>query len=180
MTICLTCGMEFIPSRNSDRIKYCSANCRIEKRNKDKYGTEWYRKNREHIREYRQSISEKRKADRKARYANDIEFREHVKAKARESARRNPQLKKNRHLKESHGITLNEYQLKLKEQNGKCAICGRIDSADKITKYFHVDHDHATGKIRGLLCSNCNLGLGKFKDNADFLLKASEYLRMWN
>jgi Recombination endonuclease VII len=56
-----------------------------------------------------------------------------------------------------------------KAQDYKCAICGE-------EKRLVVDHDHATGDIRALLCDDCNKGLGSFKDNPDNLLKAAYYL----
>jgi len=52
-----------------------------------------------------------------------------------------------------------------------CAICGR-------TQAMHIDHDHANGKVRGYLCSRCNVGLGQFLDNPDLLRKATTYLEM--
>ena len=56
------------------------------------------------------------------------------------------------------------------EQANGCAICGNSD------KRLHVDHDHATGKVRGLLCMECNVSLGKFKDSPELLRKAIVYL----
>jgi hypothetical protein len=63
----------------------------------------------------------------------------------------------------------------LKEQGGVCKICGTDKPWSRSGK-FTIDHDHATGRVRGLLCHNCNLGLGKFKDSIEFLRKAMEYL----
>ena len=60
----------------------------------------------------------------------------------------------------------------LSNQSGHCAIC-----INKDKRKLAVDHCHKTGKIRGLLCSNCNQGLGMFKDNLDFLGRARNYLR---
>jgi len=62
-----------------------------------------------------------------------------------------------------------------KEQNFGCAICGITEEETK--KSFCVDHDHKTGKVRGLLCNNCNHGLGLFKDNTLFLARAINYLK---
>jgi len=57
--------------------------------------------------------------------------------------------------------------------NAVCAICGGVN---KNGKHLSLDHDHATGKFRGWLCSHCNSGLGWFKDNASIMAKAIEYL----
>ena len=58
-------------------------------------------------------------------------------------------------------------------QGGRCAICG----AEQGNRRFHLDHDHATGRARGLLCHSCNLGLGAFRDNPEWLDAAAAYLR---
>lgn len=82
---------------------------------------------------------------------------------------------KNTQLKIRFGITLNEYNNLLEKQNNQCAICF-IHQGD-IKKKFAVDHNHETGKIRGLLCHHCNVGLGHFRDNVDFLQSAILYLQ---
>ncbi len=63
-------------------------------------------------------------------------------------------------------------------QNGLCAICNQPETAFMKNKimYLAVDHDHKTGKIRGLLCSNCNNGLGRFYDNVELLQNAIGYI----
>ena len=64
----------------------------------------------------------------------------------------------------------------MRAQKGRCAICGRT-SREADTPRLVVDHDHATGKIRGLLCNGCNAGLGFFGEVATRLLAAVEYLK---
>lgn len=81
----------------------------------------------------------------------------------------------NKRYKERYGIRYDEYCNMLKEQNHKCAICG-VDEVDSRSGKLCVDHDHNTGKVRKLLCHNCNCGLGHFKDNISSLSKALEYL----
>lgn len=78
-------------------------------------------------------------------------------------------------LKKIHGITQEEYLERLAKQNGTCAICGDKESKGK-WKAFNIDHCHKTKKIRGLLCGNCNRGLGYFKDDINFLTRAIKYL----
>jgi len=82
-----------------------------------------------------------------------------------------------------YGITFEEFERKLKLQNKNCAICGNDlkIKADNISrnKNVHVDHCHKTGKVRGILCKNCNLGLGFFFDSTSNLLHAVEYLRSY-
>lgn len=77
------------------------------------------------------------------------------------------------HLRRKFGITQAHYERILKRQGGGCAICG--DPPPPGTS-LHVDHDHRTGKVRGLLCVNCNNGLGQFKESAGRLAMAFEYL----
>ena len=70
-----------------------------------------------------------------------------------------------------------ELFLKLLESQGNtCAICKKTNTLNKKNN-LSVDHCHSTGKIRGLLCSKCNFGLGQFKDNPELLLKAAEYVK---
>ena len=77
------------------------------------------------------------------------------------------------HLKRKYGITLEAYQTMLVNQGGRCAICRRQPPSDIS---LHVDHDHQTGKIRGLLCFTCNNALGDFEDDASLLRSAITYV----
>jgi len=72
-----------------------------------------------------------------------------------------------------YGITLNAYEAMFEAQGGTCRICGNRSTN---SKRLHVDHNHATGRIRGLLCDICNRGIGMFKDNPDRLRNAADYL----
>ncbi len=80
-------------------------------------------------------------------------------------------------LKRMFGMAIEEYEQKAQEQGNVCAICKGLC---KSGKRLAVDHDHKTGKIRDLLCGNCNGGLGKFQDDPELLIKAAEYLRKHN
>jgi hypothetical protein len=77
------------------------------------------------------------------------------------------------HLKRTFGITLDDYDRLLAAQGGGCAICGRPPREDIA---LHVDHDHATGKVRGILCFKHNNALGDFDDDAELLQRALAYL----
>lgn len=84
-----------------------------------------------------------------------------------------PEIYENYRLKHKYGITKSDYENLLKKQNGKCAICG-----ERSEKKLHVDHNHETGRVRGLLCHNCNITIGRMKENPDALRSAAEYLEM--
>jgi len=75
-------------------------------------------------------------------------------------------------------MTVKQFNDMKEEQKHKCAICGvSLDSLEvEIRRRLNVDHDHETGKVRGLLCGDCNSGLGFFKDNFIILQKAETYL----
>lgn len=77
--------------------------------------------------------------------------------------------------KKRYGISSNTYKQLFDEQNGLCAICGVAERGNKYP-YLCVDHGHATGKIRGLICNHCNTMLGYSKDNSDTLRKGAVYL----
>jgi hypothetical protein len=94
-------------------------------------------------------------------------------AYARKWRAANPLKAKQHDLTKMFGISLAEYEAKLAAQGGVCAVCGQKDEWFSLA----VDHDHATGLVRGLLCSQCNRGLGLFKDRADLLDNAAAYLR---
>lgn len=79
---------------------------------------------------------------------------------------------KNSRLKKEYGITLDDYEAMLTEQDGKCFICGK----DSDWGTLAVDHCHKTGKVRKLLCFSCNTSIGKFNDDPALLRKAAEYL----
>lgn len=90
------------------------------------------------------------------------------------------------HLNNKYGITLSDYNSLLTKQNGTCAICKlpetrvvrnapTIRGSNKPSN-LPVDHDHKTGRIRGLLCTKCNLALGYFQDDVALLRSAVEYL----
>ena len=86
---------------------------------------------------------------------------------------------KNYDLKKSYGITYDDYNKMFIEQNGCCAICDThiTDINHKHKKHLCIDHNHETGKVRGLLCDSCNRGIGLLKDNYKILIKAANYLK---
>jgi hypothetical protein len=92
---------------------------------------------------------------------------------------RDPKKRREAAWKRKYGISGEDYEAFLKSQNGVCAICSTHNVGGR-HKFFHVDHNHKTRKVRGLLCSNCNRGLGLFKDDPKVLKKAIEYLNKSN
>ena len=78
-------------------------------------------------------------------------------------------------LKRKYNITYNELEFLYHKQNGRCAICHQ-EIALKGGRYTHIDHDHISGKVRGILCRNCNIILGIIKEDTKILRNAAEYL----
>jgi hypothetical protein len=77
------------------------------------------------------------------------------------------------YLKRNYGITVDEYDLLVAEHDGVCAICKKPRPDDR---KLHIDHDHASGKIRGLLCFRCNNALGDLDDDPVLFQRAADYL----
>jgi len=75
-----------------------------------------------------------------------------------------------------YGLTIEDYDAMLLEQQGVCAICSKAEAVSS-KGVLSVDHDHKSGKVRGLLCDTCNRGLGHFFDNTEYLTKAVLYLQ---
>lgn len=96
-----------------------------------------------------------------------------VKARNYQFRADNPDWWRERHLRNTFGITVAEYDKMLKAQDGRCAICGRVPR----TRRLAVDHSHTTGTVLGLLCSRCNRGLGPFEHNTEVLKRAIMYMR---
>lgn len=150
-----------------DGAYYCSGYCKV-------HYNKWYRennleyfqqKNKEYWqtkREYYTSKYEERRAD--------PEKREHDNAVALKRSRET-------YLKRYYGLSEAELEAMNEAQDGKCKICGKAESGRTERGRLYIDHCHTTGRVRGLLCHQCNAGLGMFKDNVEFLLAAVEYLK---
>lgn len=78
-------------------------------------------------------------------------------------------------LQRKYGITIETYNDMFEAQEGCCDICETHQS--NLTRALAVDHCHDTGKVRGLLCGNCNIGIGNLQDSIKVLKKATKYLR---
>lgn len=84
-----------------------------------------------------------------------------------------------RYRQRVYGLSHDEYTAMVEVQDGRCAICRQepVRKSQYGTRYpLHVDHDHTTGQVRGLLCFSCNAGLGKFRDDPERLRAAASYL----
>lgn len=151
-TACKSCVSEWQRkwnAKNPDKAARYQRNYRA--RNREKvaaYNREWRRKNREHYNAYRNAWRKKNRI----RY---LEQRKWVR------------------LKSAYGLSKEEYLELLDRQKGGCAICKTKPGS----KLLAVDHCHRSGKVRGLLCSNCNTGLGLLGDSKRLLAKALSYLR---
>jgi hypothetical protein len=99
---------------------------------------------------------------------------EHLAAYMREYRQRPDRKRADRdgHLRRKFGITLVDYERMLEEQGG-CAICGAPEPENGS---LHIDRDHRSGAVRGLLCVSCNNALGAFRESHDLFRKASDYL----
>lgn len=118
-------------------------------------------------------------ANRKKATAYKLEWsrknRGHLSEYRKRYHRLHPEVRRNRDLKRAYGITLAEYTKLFEEQGCRCAICNT--DAPQTKHKWHTDHDHATGHVRGILCSHCNVMLGQSGESINTLSAAIEYLR---
>lgn len=127
-------------------------------------------------RQWQAANAERLRADDRAKHAanpaikREQSKRWYAKHKGRSTrdSRRNWKLRR-------YGLTLADYDALCAAQDGLCALCGQTQGWARLHD-LAVDHNHATGRVRGLLCHKCNVGLGHFEDSVDLLQKAIEYL----
>lgn len=156
---------EFKAKRNAQSAK--------DKDARKTYMREYYAANPEKFKRTPEQLAARNEA-RREKYAQSAEFRERHKASVLAWQQANPDKRKSQRLK-VFGIALSDFNDMMAMQQGRCAICGFSDLSDK-NLFPLVDHCHKTGKVRGLLCMNCNQGLGKFKDSVEALMTAAAYL----
>lgn len=124
---------------------------------------EWQRKNKEKVCDRTKKYYKKNKAARQKYY--------------KEQNKAHPEIARNRRYKAKYGITIEEYNEMLKVQNGYCANKACNKHYSEQTKSLSVDHCHVTGKVRALLCRECNLALGQARDDQNILQGLIEYLK---
>lgn len=148
--------------------------------NKDQlreYNKSYYIKNQDRIKKRsRQYDLENRDAVRKRKKEWNVANSDKINQYKKEWYSKNPHRVKDGLLRRLYGITFEQYEQMRVSQNGCCAICGNPFRDGKDTQ---VDHNHTTGKIRQLLCSHCNTGIGNLMDDVSILAKAIEYLNKW-
>ena len=143
---------------------------------KDPYYKEYYRKNKEIVLEKR-----------KLKYNKEINRKNYLDKKNSDPEKHRKYLD---YLKEyrknniidiickTYKISKEFYYNLLESQNGVCGLCkSEFKDTDKNRKDMVIDHCHATGKVRGILCRKCNTGLGLFNEDPDLLLKSYEYIK---
>lgn len=105
--------------------------------------------------------------------------KEKMAARLRKERAKDPERFRDYDLRSRMKLKPGTYQEMYARQNGKCAICERPNGGQRGKYRFHVDHCHDSGTIRGLLCHNCNVGIGNLKHSEKLMLKAVEYLRRY-
>lgn len=100
---------------------------------------------------------------------------EWIRQKQNEKNRYNTEERRNKKLQQRYGLTIEDYEKILKKQNGGCWICGK--TSNQGPRKLNIDHNHTTGKVRGILCYKCNGAIGMFDESLEFLQRAIKYLK---
>lgn len=166
--------LEHLESERKRKLEWYYANKdTLDKEKLKEYHDEYYKNNKTKWKRTPEQ-NEKRNAARREKYATNEQYRNRTITKVKQYYEKKPHVKKAQRLK-AFGLTLDDFNKLLEKQDYKCAICGFSDMSNK--NYFPlVDHCHTTNKVRGLLCMNCNMGIGKLKDDVNILKSAIEYL----
>jgi Autographiviridae endonuclease VII len=89
----------------------------------------------------------------------------------------NPERQHATEIKRKYNVSKEQYQEMLDKQGNRCQICRKLHNVDIKRGRLYIDHNHTTGKVRGLLCNNCNSGIGNLQDDPDIVQSALEYLK---
>jgi len=183
-SICVATSAGFFIGDNKMSTLICTR-CKTEKPEEDFYFQHKYRQHHQRKKrywckqcclEYGRKHSRMPEAKEKARRnAAKPENRKQKSLYQKRRMRENPNLTRASHLRCIFGITIKKYEEMLKEQNNCCAICG-INIINIKRDVFDIDHDHETGKVRGLLCHRCNIYLTSIEDQV-WAQKAQKYLQ---
>ena len=146
------------------------------KRSDSLYMRDYYKANRPKWKRSR-AAQDKVNARRRELYRLHESVREAAKAEVKKWQQANPEKRLAQRLRQ-YGLTPDGYRAMLVSHAGRCAICGFEERAgNHRTSKLHIDHCHATATVRGLLCHQCNMGIGKFGDDPARLEAAAMYLR---
>jgi hypothetical protein len=128
----------------------------------------------------KRKAAESRARHREVLRRRQAEWRRSHPEQVREMQRRN--VRQRIVLKYRYGLDPEVYRAMIASQDGKCAICGEPPdpSGSHVRRVLCVDHDHASGEIRGLLCYACNVAIGHFRDNPELMRLAAKYLEHWH
>lgn len=144
------------------------------------YMRKWRLRNADRLREYdkkyRSENADRYNAARRRRYRTDPTVREKQVAIIRRWREANPDEHRNYRYLKKYGVSLERYNAMLATQSGRCAICSGDNPRKPGVKHWSIDHCHATGAVRGLLCHRCNLLIGQAGDSASLLRSAADYL----
>jgi len=171
--------MEFSVSNTSRHLHSRAAWCKLCHSN---YQKEWRKINIGRIiqrdREYNRQNSAKRVQSNREHGQNKRYYQRHRSAELRRHRQYNQlestkEIRRKAYLKRQYNITVEDHNLLLKTQNGRCAICRRGPSDGVV---LHVDHDHTTSNIRGILCGSCNRLIGIAGESVVRLQAATNYL----
>jgi Recombination endonuclease VII len=132
----------------------------------------WYRANPDWRKNRREKETQYQRQWRKANPGKDAEYSKRYRDTNPEKWKRAWR----RAVEHRYGLGPGEYEALLAQQNGACAICKKLPAGKK---RLAVDHDHTDKRVRGLLCNNCNNGLGRFKDDSTIIESALRYVRQY-
>lgn len=163
--ICTKCSTpgEFYPN---GRKSWCKECCKT-------YYRDWYKCNPDKVR-----ATLKRKRSKPAHRKHVSEYRKEQRRKGTKAYEREKQANRVRRLRVTYGLTAADHEALVIAHGNRCAICRQVETRTKNSriKSIAIDHDHATGLVRGLLCHMCNTGIGCFKDSPELLKAALRYI----